>query len=75
LTAQYILEQLQQVTSLRTTILISHRVATAKYADQIVVLDNGKVVERGTHAGLIVGDGYYARLAGMQNIECELETL
>jgi ATP-binding cassette subfamily B protein len=50
----------------RTVIVIAHRLATVRSADEIVVLDGGKVVERGTHAELAASNGLYARLADLQ---------
>jgi len=47
----------------RTTITIAHRLSTVRDADQIVVLDHGRVIERGTHTSLVADDGRYASLA------------
>ncbi|MBX9609531.1 MAG: ABC transporter ATP-binding protein/permease, partial [Gammaproteobacteria bacterium] len=51
----------------RTTLVIAHRLATVVAADQILVLDHGRVVERGTHRGLLAADGLYARLWALQD--------
>jgi ATP-binding cassette subfamily B protein len=54
-------------------ILISHRISTVRDADQIIVLDDGRIVERGNHEELLAGGGLYARLASQQALEAELE--
>jgi ATP-binding cassette subfamily B protein len=50
----------------RTTIIIAHRFSTVQRADRIVALEDGKIVETGTHAELLAGSGLYARLAKLQ---------
>jgi subfamily B ATP-binding cassette protein MsbA len=50
----------------RTVVVIAHRLSTIEHADQIVVLDNGRVIEQGTHAGLLARGGKYAALHRMQ---------
>jgi ABC-type multidrug transport system fused ATPase/permease subunit len=53
--------------------VISHRVASVREADQVVVLDEGRVVELGSHEQLLERGGLYARLAHDQQLEEELE--
>jgi len=51
----------------RTVLVVAHRVATVRAADQIVVLEEGRVVESGRHADLVARGGTYARLAQRQH--------
>ena len=71
-TEERILSHLKVVMRDRTSILISHRVSTVKFADQIIVLKGGEIVERGTHEELAKRDGYYADLYQKQLLEEEL---
>jgi ATP-binding cassette subfamily B protein len=68
-TESRILEDLRSVTHGRTSFIISHRVSAVMDADQILVLDQGRIVERGMHAQLIASDGTYARLLRRQMLE------
>ena len=49
-----------------TTLIVAHRLSTIRNADEIIVLDNGKIVEKGTHDSLLNHDGVYAKLWSVQ---------
>ena len=72
-TEEEILVRLRGVLRQRTSIVVSHRISTVRDADLILVLDHGRVVERGTHAELVAHAGLYAGLHRKQLLEAELE--
>ena len=72
-TEESILHALRGETRGRTTLLVSHRVSTVRDADQILVLDEGRVIERGTHDSLLAAGGSYAALYREQQLEEEIE--
>jgi ATP-binding cassette subfamily B protein len=71
-TEEEILTRLRVVMRQRTSIIVSHRISTVRDADRIFVLDQGRIVERGTHDDLIERDGFYAELHRKQLLEEEL---
>ncbi|MEI9993053.1 MAG: ABC transporter ATP-binding protein [Rhizomicrobium sp.] len=71
-TEEHILARLKALRAGRTTLLVSHRVSTARHADRIVVLEDGRVAELGSHAELIARGGIYAHFAQVQGRREEL---
>ncbi len=61
-TEEKILKSLRKISVGKTTIIVSHRVSSAKDADKIIVLDDGKIIQNGTHQTLVNTDGYYKEL-------------
>ncbi len=74
-TEESILRQLREIVAKRTTIIISHRISTVREADEVIVLDDGEIVERGTHDQLVDEGGMYANLHLKQLLEKELEQM
>ena len=70
-TEERILTNLEQVSKNKTTFIISHRVSSAKNADQIIILDKGEIIQQGPHNQLINEKGYYKELYEQQLLEKE----
>ena len=65
-TENLIKHSINKLTAGRTSIIIAHRIATIQNADKILVLDQGRIVESGTHSDLLEQKGYYSRLFELQ---------
>lgn len=74
-TEDRILKGLKSVLKERTAVIVSHRISAVKEADEILVLDEGKIIERGTHQELLQRDGLYAELFRQQQLTEELEQI
>jgi len=71
-TEKVVLENIKAVLGGHTCIVISHRVSTVQECDRIIILDDGRIVEHGSHSELLRLDGYYRRLYELQKLEEEL---
>ena len=65
-TEKLIQEALAKITKGKTTVAIAHRLSTIRDADMILVIDSGRIVEKGSHASLLKQDGHYKKLYDMQ---------
>jgi ATP-binding cassette, subfamily B, multidrug efflux pump len=74
-TESAILEAIERQAAKRTVLLVTHRIAAASRCSQIIVLDEGRIVERGTHEDLVGSGGIYAAFAEEQQMARELEEI
>jgi len=74
-TEELILQELKQIMVNKTTIIISHRVSSVKHCDDILVLENGRILEKGNHDNLINANGYYAELYRKQLEESSITAM
>ena len=74
-TEREILDRLREVFRTRTSLIVAHRITTVKEADEIVVLEDGRIVEQGDHETLLARGAVYADLFRQQAIEGELEAI
>ena len=74
-TEEAVLGHLRALMKGRTTLIIAHRISTLRDCDHIIVLDEGRIAEQGTHQQLLKHGGFYADLHARQQLAAELETL
>ena len=70
-TEKQILVNLKEVSKAKTTFIVSHRISSVKDADQIIVLENGQLIQQGTHEELVKSEGHYRNLAEKQALQKE----
>ncbi len=71
-TEEEILQNLLKISENKTTIIVSHRISSVKNADKIIVLEDGKIIQQGTHNKLVNSEGYYKELYAKQLLEKEM---
>ncbi len=71
-TEEQILHNLKKISKDKTTLIVSHRISSVKNADKIIVLEDGKIIQRGTHHDLVSTEGYYKELYAKQLMEKEI---
>lgn len=71
-TEEEILQNLNKISKNKTTIIVSHRISSVKNANKIIVLDEGKIIQQGTHTELVNSEGYYKELYAKQLLEKEM---
>jgi ATP-binding cassette subfamily B multidrug efflux pump len=71
-TEEEILSNLQRISQNKTTVIVSHRVSSAKNADKIIILEEGRIIQQGTHNDLLNTPGYYKKLYLKQRTEKEI---
>lgn len=71
-TEEEILQNLHKISENKTTIIVSHRISSAKNANKIIVLEDGKIIQQGTHNQLVNSEGYYKELYAKQLLEKEM---
>ncbi|MEM7366805.1 MAG: ABC transporter ATP-binding protein, partial [Pseudomonadota bacterium] len=73
-TEEHILSELKRLRATQSTIMVSHRVSTARHADRIIMLEQGRITEQGSHEELLALGGYYAELEKVQREGAEDES-